>query len=212
MREYFDSELNELNEELLKMVSYADKMLSLSSSIIGKENDVMEEVKSLYEKIDAKERLIEASCMKLLLLRQPVASDLRQISSILKIINDLQRIGDQAENIAEMLSIANKTRVSENKPVSEMALVTKEMLDDSIKSFIEKDKALAKEVIKTDDLVDEKFMSVKNDLIDIIHNDKNDGEFIIDILMCAKYYEKIGDHCVNIAKQAIYYMTGKQAS
>ena len=212
MREYFDSELNELNEELLKMVSYADRMLSLASSLIGKENDVMEEVKSLYEKIDAKERLIEASCMKLLLLRQPVASDLRQISSILKIINDLQRIGDQAENIAEMLSIANKTCVSENKPVSEMALVTKEMLDDSIKSFIEKDKTLAKEVIKSDDLVDEKFISVKNDLIDIIHNDKNDGEFIIDILMCAKYYEKIGDHCVNIAKQAIYYMTGKQAS
>ena len=209
MREYFDNELNELNEELLKMTSYVYRMLSLASSLIGKHIEVLDEVKSLYEKIDSKQRLIEASCMKLLLLRQPVASDLRQISSILKIITDLQRIGDQAENIAEMLSIANKTCVSENKLVSEMALVTSSMLSDAIKSFKEKDKNLAKEVIKKDDLVDENFILVKNDLIDIIHKDKNDGEFIIDILMCAKYYEKIGDHCVNIAKQAIYYLTGK---
>ena len=209
MREYFDNELNELNEELLKMTSYVYRMLSLASSLIGKHIEVLDEVKSLYEKIDSKQRLIEASCMKLLLLRQPVASDLRQISSILKIITDLQRIGDQAENIVEMLSIANKTCVSENKLVSEMALVTSSMLSDAIKSFKEKDKNLAKEVIKKDDLVDENFILVKNDLIDIIHKDKNDGEFIIDILMCAKYYEKIGDHCVNIAKQAIYYLTGK---
>ena len=209
MREYFDNELNELNEELLKMTSYVYRMLSLASSLIGKHIEVLDEVKALYEKIDSKQRLIEASCMKLLLLRQPVASDLRQISSILKIITDLQRIGDQAENIVEMLSIANKTCVSENKLVSEMALVTSSMLSDAIKSFKEKDKNLAKEVIKKDDLVDENFILVKNDLIDIIHKDKNDGEFIIDILMCAKYYEKIGDHCVNIAKQAIYYLTGK---
>ena len=209
MREYFDNELKELNEELLKMTSYVYRMLSLASSLIGKHDEILNEVKALYEKIDSKQRLIEASCMKLLLLRQPVASDLRQISSILKIITDLQRIGDQAENIVEMLSIANKTCVSENKLVSEMALVTSSMLSDAIKSFKEKDKNLAKEVIKKDDLVDENFILVKNDLIDIIHKDKNDGEFIIDILMCAKYYEKIGDHCVNIAKQAIYYLTGK---
>ncbi len=210
MREYFDNELNELNNELLKMACHAKEIVTIASSCIGKRDDeVIKKVKPLYEKIDKEERIIESSCMKLLLLQQPVASDLRQISSILKMITDLQRIGDQAENIAEILNITNNTVVSENKYVQAMSKYTLQMLNDSVDSFVNKNLDEAKAVIKQDDEVDKCFFDVKNNLIEIIHENKNDGEFIIDILMCAKYFEKIGDHCVNIAKWSIYYQTGE---
>ena len=210
MREYFDNELKQLNYELVDMAGVVQSMISKVSDNIGAYNqEELAEVKALYQKVDRKERFIESECMKLLLLQQPVASDLRQISSILKMINDLQRIGDQAENIAEILNITNKTCISKNDNVKEMANLTMQMLIDSVNSFVCKDVDLANKVIAFDDKVDDNFNIVKNELIDIIHNDRNDGEYIIDILMCAKYFEKIGDHCVNIAKWSIYYLTGE---
>ena len=213
MREYFDNELQQLNDDLSSMVDVASKMIEIASSNIGTcDEEQLAKVKSLFEKIDRKEKYIESECMKLLLLQQPVASDLRQISSIMKMINDLQRIGDQVENIAEILEITSKTCISKDDLVFDMANVTSSMLKDSINSFIEKDLNLAKDVIKRDDRVDNDFNVIKNQLIDIIHENKNDGEYIIDILTCAKYFEKIGDHCVNIAKWTIYYLTGSHAN
>ena len=213
MREYFDNELQQLNDDLSSMVDVASKMIEIASSNIGTcDGEQLAKVKSLFEKIDRKEKYIESECMKLLLLQQPVASDLRQISSIMKMINDLQRIGDQVENIAEILEITSKTCISKDDLVFDMADVTSSMLKDSINSFIEKDLNLAKDVIKRDDRVDNDFNVIKNQLIDIIHENKNDGEYIIDILMCAKYFEKIGDHCVNIAKWTVYYLTGSHAN
>lgn len=213
MREYFDNELQQLNDDLSDMASLASKMIEIASNNIGNYNkEQLMEVKPLFEKIDRKEKYIESECMKLLLLQQPVASDLRQISSIMKMINDLQRIGDQVENIAEILEITSKVCLSKDDLVFEMANVTSSMLKDSVKSFIEKDLDLARDVIKRDDKVDNDFNAIKNQLIDIIHENKNDGEYIIDILMCAKYFEKIGDHCVNIAKMTIYYLTGSHAN
>ncbi len=213
MREYFDNELQQLNDDLSDMASLACKMIEIASNNIGNYNkEQLMEVKPLFEKIDRKEKYIESECMKLLLLQQPVASDLRQISSIMKMINDLQRIGDQVENIAEILEITSKVCLSKDDLVFEMANVTSGMLKDSVKSFIEKDLNLARDVIKRDDKVDNDFNDIKNQLIDIIHENKNDGEYIIDILMCAKYFEKIGDHCVNIAKMTIYYLTGSHAN
>ena len=213
MREYFDNELQQLNDDLNSMADVASKMIEIASSNIGTcDIEQLANVKSLFEKIDRKEKYIESECMKLLLLQQPVASDLRQISSIMKMINDLQRIGDQVENIAEILEITSKTCISKDDLVFDMANVTSSMLKDSINSFIEKDLNLAKDVIKRDDRVDNDFNVIKNQLIDIIHENKNDGEYIIDILMCAKYFEKIGDHCVNIAKWTIYYLTGSHAN
>ena len=213
MREYFDNELQQLNDDLSSMVDVASKMIEIASSNIGTcDIEQLAKVKSLFEKIDRKEKYIESECMKLLLLQQPVASDLRQISSIMKMINDLQRIGDQVENIAEILEITSKTCLSKDDLVFDMANVTSSMLKDSIDSFIEKDLNLAKDVIKRDDRVDNDFNVIKNQLIDIIHENKNDGEYIIDILMCAKYFEKIGDHCVNIAKWTVYYLTGSHAN
>ena len=213
MREYFDNELQQLNDDLSSMADVASKMIEIASSNIGTcDIEQLAKVKSLFEKIDRKEKYIESECMKLLLLQQPVASDLRQISSIMKMINDLQRIGDQVENIAEILEITSKTCISKDDLVFDMANVTSSMLKDSINSFIEKDLNLAKDVIKRDDRVDNDFNFIKNQLIDIIHENKNDDEYIIDILMCAKYFEKIGDHCVNIAKWTIYYLTGSHAN
>ena len=213
MREYFDNELQQLNDDLSGMADVAGMMIEIASSNIGTcDIEQLAKVKSLFEKIDRKEKYIESECMKLLLLQQPIASDLRQISSIMKMINDLQRIGDQVENIAEILEITSKTCLSKDDLVFDMANVTSSMLKDSINSFIEKDLNLAKDVIKRDDRVDNDFNFIKNQLIDIIHENKNDGEYIIDILMCAKYFEKIGDHCVNIAKWTIYYLTGSHAN
>ena len=213
MREYFDNELQQLNDDLSSMADVASKMIEIASSNIGTcDIEQLANVKSLFEKIDRKEKYIESECMKLLLLQQPVASDLRQISSIMKMINDLQRIGDQVENIAEILEITSKTCISKDDLVFDMANVTSSMLKDSINSFIIFSKYLAKDVIKRDDRVDNDFNFIKNQLIDIIHENKNDGEYIIDILMCAKYFEKIGDHCVNIAKWTVYYLTGSHAN
>ncbi len=213
MREYFDNELQQLNDDLSSMADVASKMIEIASSNIGTcDREQLAKVKSLFEKIDRKEKYIESECMKLLLLQQPVASDLRQISSIMKMINDLQRIGDQVENIAEILEITSKTCLSKDDLVLDMANVTSSMLKDSVNSFIGKDLNLAKDVIKRDDKVDNDFNIIKNQLIDIIHENKNDGEYIIDILMCAKYFEKIGDHCVNIAKWTVYYLTGSHVN
>lgn len=210
MREYFDNELKQLNYELVDMASIAESMIQKINNNIGSYNqEELDDVKTYYQKIDRKQRFIESECMKLLLLQQPVASDLRQISSILKMINDLQRIGDQAENISEILAITNKTCVSKNDNVKEMANLCVKMLSDGVNSFVNKDLKLANSVIGMDDKVDNNFNIVKKQLIDIIHNDKNDGEYVIDILMCAKYFEKIGDHCVNIAKWTVFYLTGK---
>lgn len=210
MREYFDNELKQLNYELVDMASIAEGMIQKVNHNIGIYNEEeLDEVKAYYQKIDRKQRFIESECMKLLLLQQPVASDLRQISSILKMINDLQRIGDQAENIAEILSITNKTCVSMNVEVKEMANLCVKMLNDGVNSFVNKDLKLANSVIGMDDKVDNNFNIVKKQLIEIIHNNKNDSEYVIDILMCAKYFEKIGDHCANIAKWTVFYLTGK---
>ncbi len=213
MREYFDNELQQLNDDLQNMANIALKMITIASNNIGKYNeDELSKVKQLFEKIDRKEKYIESECMKLLLLQQPVASDLRQISSVMKIINDLQRIGDQIENISEIIDITSKTCTSKDEYVLDMADITTRMLNDSVAAFINKDLKLALDVIERDDRVDDDFKAIKNQLIDIIHENKNDGEYVIDILMCAKYFEKIGDHCVNIAKWTVYYITGSHAN
>lgn len=209
MREYFDNELKQLNEDLVSMANMSKEIIKVASSGIGnRDDDLVLKVKPLYEQIEKKEKDIESSCLKLLLLQQPVAGDLRQISAVLKMITDLQRIGDQAENIAEMLSITNKTVVSKNEYVEKMSEITISMLRDCILAFIYMDEKKAREVMARDDEVDKDFYKIKTELINIIHNNKEDGEYVIDILMCAKYFEKIGDHVVNMAKWIVFAVTG----
>lgn len=150
------------------------------------------------------ERDIETLCLKLLLRQQPVAGDLRQISAALKMITDMERIGDQAEDIAEIIAFLNGRSGAECGDIDKMAKAATKMVTNSIEAFVKRDVELAKEVIAQDDIVDDYFNRVKQDLIERISSDPSDGEFALDLLMIAKYFERIGDHATNIAEWVMF--------
>ena len=158
--------------------------------------------------IDQKERDIENICMKLLLQQQPVAKDLRIISSALKMISDMERIGDQAADIAEIVNYMEKSQIPNPSHLKEMSDFAAKMVTASINSFVNKDLAMAKKVILDDDVVDDYFEEVKKDLIDAIAKGSGSGQFYLDILMIAKYMERIGDHAVNICEWTEFGKTG----
>ena len=161
--------------------------------------------------IDQKEKDIESLCLKLLLQQQPVAKDLRVISSALKMITDLERIGDQAADISEIVIMMNGAPyVQKLIHIPQMATATVKMVTESIDAFVKKDAAIAKAVIEYDDVVDNLFDKVKFDLIELIRSDNPNSEQAIDLLMIAKYFERIGDHACNVAEWAVYSITGKQ--
>ena len=147
--------------------------------------------------------------MKLLLHQQPVARDLRQISAALKMITDMERIGDQAEDIAEIVTFLNGRTMEGVELIGEMARATIEMVMSSVDAFVKKDVELAEQVIAQDDVVDDYFSKVKYGIISMITENSTDGEFALDLLMIAKYFERIGDHATNIAEWVIYSVTGK---
>ncbi len=161
------------------------------------------------EEIDRKERVIESLCMKLLLLQQPVARDLRLISSALKMITDMERIGDQAADISEIVTLANIQARDDTLYIGEMARHTIKMVTDSIDAFVRRDLELAHSVIDYDDVVDDLFSRAKNELIHRIEEKAINGEYAIDLLMIAKYFERIGDHATNIAEWVEYAITGR---
>ena len=154
------------------------------------------------------ERDIETLCLKLLLRQQPVAGDLRQISAALKMITDMERIGDQAEDIAEIIAFLNGRSGAECGDIDKMAKAATKMVTNSIEAFVKRDVELAKEVIAQDDIVDDYFNRVKQDLIERISSDPSDGEFALDLLMIAKYFERIGEHATNIAQWGMFSVTG----
>ena len=159
------------------------------------------------QEIDSKEREIESMCLKLLLQQQPVASDLRLISSVLKMITDIERIGDQASDIAEIVTFLSGA-CGHNKHIEEMAQATIKMVTDSLDAFVRRDLSLAWGVIEYDDVVDNLFTECKKDLIAEIAQNPDDGERVLDILMIAKYLERIGDHATNIAEWVEFSITG----
>jgi len=159
--------------------------------------------------IDQKEKEIESLCLKLLLQQQPVARDLRQISSALKMITDMERIGDQAADIAEIVAYVDLTDNINKLHISDMATATIKMVTDSIDAFVKRDLKLAEEVIAYDDVVDELFCKIKKDVISLITNNQKDGEHFVDIIMIAKYLERIGDHATNIAEWVVFSITGE---
>lgn len=175
------------------------------------DNDVKmkENVLDADKQIDQKERDIEALCMKLLMQQQPVASDLRTISSAHKMISDMERIGDQASDIAEIAEYVNACGMESETHIADMARATIQMVTDSIDSFVKKDVALAHTVIKHDNTVDDLFDKVKGELISAIENKAANAQALIDLFMIAKYFERIGDHAENIAEWVIYSITGK---
>ena len=209
MRNRFDEQLFELNREIIEMgamceeaIAYAAKALSSGDIALAtkvKNNDVA---------IDQKERDIESCCMKLLLHQQPVARDLRLISATLKMITDMERIGDQAEDIAEIVTFLNGHTMEDMELIEEMARETIEMVTASVDAFVKKDVELAQKVIDQDDIVDDYFSRVKCGVISLVAENHADGEFALDLLMIAKYFERIGDHATNIAEWVIYSVTG----
>ena len=150
--------------------------------------------------------------MKLLLHQQPVARDLRLISAALKMITDMERIGDQAEDIAEIVTFLNGHTAEDMEPIENIARVTIEMVTDSVEAFVNKDIQLAQKVIKQDDIADDLFSKIKERIIDLIATNRADGELALDLLMISKYFERIGDHATNIAEWVIYSITGQHKS
>ena len=212
MRDTYHAQLDELHNELKEMgalceqaVSFAVKAASTGSSTMG------DKAKEADSKIDRKERDIEALCMKLLLKQQPVAGELRDISAALKMITDLERIGDQASDIAEIARFTQGRNGSVAGDLDKMSASVIRMVNDSITVFVQRDLGLAREIIAYDDVVDDLFDRIKGELISAIAEDAANGAIWLDMLMVAKYLERIGDHATNVAEWAEYAITGKRS-
>lgn len=212
MRNKFDEQLETLHIELIKMGALCETAVTSAMCALEK-NDVtiLERVFEADSEIDNKEREIERLCMRLLLQQQPVATDLRVISSALKMITDMERVGDQASDIADLSKILIASGRGINADMKKMAEETVKMVTDSIDSFVKGDLELARRVIAYDDVVDRWFLAMKNDVIDMIAKDSSLGEYSIDVLMIAKYLERIGDHATNIAEWVEFSITGTRS-
>ena len=209
MRSKFDQQLAALNQELTEMGATCAQAIGLAAQALEQQDVALAApVGQLEEQTNEQERTIEALCLKLLLQQQPVARDLRQISAALKMITDMERIGDQAEDIAEIIAFLNGRSGAECGDIDKMAKAATKMVTNSIEAFVKRDVELAKEVIAQDDIVDDYFNRVKQDLIERISSDPSDGEFALDLLMIAKYFERIGDHATNIAEWVMFSVTG----
>ena len=210
MRSRFDEQLAILNRELIEMGALCEDASALAAkALIDKDKTMAAKVAAMDAEIDQKERNIESMCLKLLLQQQPVARDLRQISAALKMITDMERIGDQAEDISEIV-ITLDGRYAENSALLKgMAESAIQMVTESVDAYVKRDTALAHKVIEMDDIVDDYFDQVKAELISKIAGEPADGEYALDLLMIAKYLERIGDHAVNIAEWVIFSVTGK---
>ncbi|MBQ8740040.1 MAG: phosphate signaling complex protein PhoU [Clostridia bacterium] len=212
MRNKFDEQLNILNNELITMGALCEDAISGAVNLLTHESGkIKENVIETDKQIDRKEKEIETLCMRLLLHQQPVARDLRVVSSALKMISDMERIGDQASDIAEMAEYVTDSEVQSKIHITDMANATIKMVSESVDSFVKKDVALAREVLCHDDIVDDLFDKVKSELITAVQKNESNAETLIDLLMIAKYFERIGDHAENIAEWVIYSITGKHA-
>lgn len=211
MRNKFDQELENLNLELIKMGSMIENSIELSAkSLIKQDLEMVAKVNELEIEIDDMEKTIESHCLKLLLQQQPVATDLRIISTALKMITDMERIGDNAEDIAEIARfLVNEKYIKDLVHIPQMAEATINMVTKSVDAFVNKDLELAEEVCLDDDIVDNLFQVVKNELIGKIQENTDNGEQAIDLLMIAKYFERIGDHAENIAEWVIFSIIGE---
>jgi phosphate transport system protein len=210
MRTHFEEQLERLNGELIEMGALCEEAISACNNVLlGSEGAELGRAKAFERDIDQKERDIENLCLRLLLQQQPVARDLRLISAAMKMIADMERIGDQASDIEEITQfIHNNTDLKSRLRLNEMAKTTIEMVTDAVNSFVKKDMALAHSVMDCDDIVDDLFRNIKSELIRLISEGDTRGELFLDLLMIAKYFERIGDHAVNIAEWVEYSITG----
>ena len=210
MRSRFDEQLATLNNELTRMGAMCEEAIAIASRALSAGDvKLTDKVISLDGEINHMERTIETLCLKLLLQQQPVAGDLRQISAALKMITDMERIGTQAADIAEIIPFLGGRTGGECGQIRFMADVASRMVTESIDAFVKQDILLAGAAMERDDVVDDLFLQVKSSLMKLIAEKTTDGGYALDLLMIAKYFERIGDHAVNIAEWVAFSVTGE---
>lgn len=210
MRNEFERQMEQLNGELTSMGKMCEDAVDCAmKALFEGDMNMAQKAFDREEKIDQKEKDIESLCMKLLLRQQPVARDLRLISAALKMISDMERIGDQAEDIAEILEYMQDAAIPQEENLRAMAETATSMVTQSVESFVDSDLELAYKVIDTDDTVDEYFIKVKEDLIAMIAENPEQGGLYLDLLMIAKYLERVADHATNIGEWVVFSITGK---
>ena len=211
MRNRFDRELTTLNTELIEMGALIENAIDRAVGALFKQDEALAERAIEFDsEVDRKERDIEARCLNLLLQQQPVASDLRTVSSALKMITDMERIGDQAADIAE---ITHRLKLTDaplyDTHIKDMSKSTIRMVKEAVDAFVARDLNLAQKVIAEDDEIDGMFVHVRDELINMLKREEGSPEAVIDVLMIAKYFERIGDHATNIAEWVVFSITGK---
>ncbi|MCL2580353.1 MAG: phosphate signaling complex protein PhoU [Oscillospiraceae bacterium] len=212
MRSRLDAQLAEMSEELIQMGAMTERAIASGvTALVEGDREMAKKAILLEEEIDDKEAHIEQLCLKLLMQQQPVAKDLRLISAVLKMITDLERIGDQAADISEITLTMDIPGKKQLPAIKDMAKATIKMVTDSIDAFIKSDLALAEEVVAYDDVVDDFFLQLRGELIERIRTEPNQGEAVVDLLMAVKYLERIGDHATNVAEWVIFSITGFHA-
>ena len=212
MREQYLQQMQQLHEAMIQMGELCTQAIELAiQALTNYDKALIIKEQEIDTRIDAMEREIESSCLQLLLRQQPVAGDLRDISAALKMISDMERIGDQATDIAELAQFLQHKTDLRKTDLEQMARETIRMVRRSIEAFVNRDPAFAGQVIAYDDVVDDYFAKIKTELITLIAADPSQGEVCMDLLMVAKYLERIGDHATNIAEWVAFSITGQHA-
>ncbi|MCR5762370.1 MAG: phosphate signaling complex protein PhoU [Treponema sp.] len=210
MRERYIEELRKLNASIISMGRMIEIAIESSMlALMGRDKEAAKEVGKNDEFVNGMERDIEALCMKLLLQQQPMATDLRLITAALKMVTDMERIGDHAVDVADLVLNVPDCKYGKMNEITEMSTQIIQMLHDAVQSYIEKDYSMAKNVIAHDDVIDSLYHTIKKDLVEKIRQ-TDEGETILDYLLIAKYIERIGDHATNIAEWVIYALTGER--
>ena len=213
MRNYYHQQLSQLNEELIRMGAACEEIIGLAAQALTDHSRSLEEkTQQVGAAIDESERTIENICLKLLLRQQPVARDLRQISAAMKMITDMERIGDQAEDIVDLIPKMTKGADEIDPRIRQMAASARYMVTEAVNAYVRQDLELARTVMNYDDVIDDYFNQVKGDILTMLAERKAGGEYALDLLMIDKYFERIGDHCTNIAEWVEFSVTGTHRS
>ena len=210
MRSHFDQQLELLNRNLMEMGALCEEAIVLAARAMTDGGSEAGRITDVDERIDKMERSIESLCLRLLLRQQPEEQDLRVVSAALKMITDMERIGDQAADIAELLPFLEGRSSDSRLRLREMGQAASRMVGAAVDAYVQRDAEGARDVQEMDDVVDQYFRDIKADLLGLITEDPTQGEYAMDLLMIAKYFERIGDHATNIAEWAVFSVTGEK--
>ena len=210
IRKIFEEELSQLKTELVEMCRLTEQMIENAiTALVNRDRELGKSIGQMDKRVDEYEMDIEKRCMRILLKQQPVAKDFREVSTALKMITDIERFGDQASDIGDLVyTMPGEKYIKKLHHITAMGNLAAKMVRESVNSFINNDERLADEVIKLDDEMDDLFITVKNELIELIRKDGNNGDQAIELMMVAKYLERIGDHAVNVCEWTKYNETG----